>query len=320
MGINVTKPGLLSSIQDLGRNGYRKDGIIVGGAMDGLALRIGNLLIGNAEDTAGIECTLMGPELLFESAQLICITGGDLSPRIDQEPVKMWRPVFVKKGAVLSFGAGVLGCRTYITASGGFKLPLVLGSHATYIKAGFGGFKGRALKKGDSLEFANPYTGAQARSNWSADLSKLYPGIQDPVIRIIPGPEYDWFTEEAKQALQRQDFKLSTAADRMGYQLESVELPLKQARELLSSAVAFGTLQVTGKGSPILLMADHQTTGGYPRIAQVVSADFSLLAQKRPGEHIRFKLVTVEEAHALLQQRAKQFKQLKHTLMLKGIL
>lgn len=320
MGINVIKAGLLSTIQDLGRQGYRKEGIIVGGAMDRLALLIGNLVLGNPEGCAGIECTLNGPELLFESDQLIALTGADLSPAIDGISLKMWRPVFVKKGSVLTFGTAVQGCRAYITVAGGFKLPFILESQSTYLKAGFGGFKGRALKKGDSLTFAKPYTGAEIKSNWTPELSKLYPLNQNSVARIIPGPEYGWFTEQARLSLTEQKFRLNKDADRMGYRLEGPVLSLPQPRELLSSAVTFGTLQVTGNGNPILLMADHQTTGGYPRIAQVISTDHSMLAQLRTGETIRFKLISLSEAHELLKLRALQIKQLKHTLMLKGIL
>lgn len=317
MGIRVIKSGMLSTIQDLGRKGYRKDGIIVSGAMDALALRIGNLLLGNPEGTGGIECTLTGPVLSFESAQLICITGADLSADIDGVQVKMWRPLFVKQGSILTFGAAISGCRAYVQVLGGFKLPLVLSSQSTYLKAGFGGVEGRALKIGDQLSFNVPYLALPVKSNWSADLSKIYPDLQSSVIRIVAGPEYEWFTERARLALVEQTFVLDAAADRMGYRLNGPALELQQSRELLSSAVDFGTLQITGDGSAILLMADHQTTGGYPRIANVASVDLTLLAQMRTGHHLRFEMITLEQAHELLKQREKQMKQLKHTLMLR---
>lgn len=320
MGISVIKAGLLSTIQDLGRNGYRKDGIIVSGAMDAMALRIGNLLLGNPDGLAGIECTLIGPELAFEQDQIIAITGADLSASIDGEPLKMWRPVFVGKGSVLKFGFPVQGCRSYLSVAGGFKLPEILNSQSTYLKAGFGGFKGRALLKGDYIPFALPYTGKAVKSNWSIDLKKLYTQKLNPIIRIITGPEYDWFTAQAKDTLVTQQFMVSKAADRMGYRLEGVNLPLCKSVEMLSSAVTFGTLQITGNGSPILLMADHQTTGGYPRIAQVIQVDHSALAQLQAGQSIRFKIISLTEAQGLLRLQEQQVKQVKQTLTLKGIL
>ncbi len=319
MGISVIKPGLLSTIQDFGRQGYRKEGVTVSGAMDKLALQIGNLLLGNEESLAGIECTLTGPELLFDSDQLIVITGADLSAEVDQLPVKMWRPLFIKKNSILRFGTAIEGCRAYIAVAGGFDLPLILNSSSTYLKAAFGGYKGRALKKGDYIPFALSYKGPQLKSSWSVDLSKLYTFDPDPIVHIIEGPEYNWFSDLAKAELVEQDFQISVASDRMGYRLIGPEMKPDITRELLSSAVAFGTLQVTGDGSAILLMADHQTTGGYPRIAQVISADHTILAQLQPGMRIRFRLISLTEAHELLRARARQLKQLKHTLMLKGI-
>ena len=319
MGISVIKPGLFSTIQDLGRAGYRKDGIIVSGAMDQMALRIGNLLLGNSEELAGIECTLNGPELLFDSDQLIAITGADLSVHMDGKVLKMWRPVLVRKGSVLSFGAAIKGCRTYIAVAGGFDIPRVLNSQSTYLKAAFGGFEGRALKKGDYISFNRDYEGKNPKSNWTVDLNEIYPIGSRSVVRIVAGPEYDWFDEQTKQDLMTKEFRLSKDADRMGYRMEGPDLSLNQPKELLSSAVAFGTIQVTGSGSPIVLMADHQTTGGYPRIAQVITVDHSILAQLRAGQAIRFELISLVDAHELLKLRVRQIKQLKHALMLKEI-
>lgn len=317
MGIKVIKGGMLTTVQDLGRTGYRKDGIIVSGAMDRLALETGNLLIGNPADEAGLECTLLGPRLFFETDQLIAITGGNLSPMIDGLPVKMWRPVFVAKGAVLSFGPAIKGCRTYLTVFGGFDLPEVLGSHSTYIKAGFGGYKGRALKSEDKLPFKKTYKHTGENFNWSADL-KLYPDLDDHEIRVMKGPEFDLFNSQSSAALFNDGYVISKAADRMGYRLEGPALQMSKPKEMLSSAVTFGTVQVTPDGGAILLMADHQTTGGYPRILQVITADLTKLAQMQSGQQIQFKLVTLEEARLALLQREKQLKQLKQTITLKN--
>jgi antagonist of KipI len=317
MGIKVLKGGMLSTIQDTGRFGYRKDGIIVSGAMDSLALRTGNLLVGNPEHEAGIECTLIGPTIFFESEQLIALTGADLSPLIDLIPVQMWRPVLVQKGSVLSFGAAVTGCRTYLTVSGGFSVPAVLGSRSTYLRAGFGGWNGRALQTGDYIPFRERYQERIHGFNWSCDISSFYPELNGQVIKVIRGPEYDLFSADSRKAFFEQEFQLTNESDRMGYRLQGAILKLERPQEMISSAVSFGTVQITSKGDPIVLMADHQTTGGYPRIAQVITTDFSKLAQFKSGQKIRFQIVTLAQAHAALLHREQQLKQLQQTLTFK---
>ena len=318
MGIKIIKAGLQTTVQDLGRTGYRKDGIIVSGAMDTLALQIGNLLLGNEMGEAGLECTLMGPKILFETAQLVALTGGDISPAVDGVAVKMWRPLYVKKGSVLSFGAAVRGCRTYLTVFGGFKLHEVLGSYSTYLKAGFGGYNGRALKNEDILSFHKIYKGTEKLFNWSLDL-KLYPDLDGEMIRVLKGPEYDLFTDQSLALLEEEKFQITNEADRMGYRLQGATLQMAEAKEMLSSAVCFGTVQVTPGGSAIILMADHQTTGGYPRVLQVITADLTRLAQMKSGQQIRFKLVTLAEARAALLLRENQVKQLKQAITFKYI-
>lgn len=316
MGLKVVKPGLLTTIQDAGRYGYRKDGIIVSGAMDAHALKAGNMLVGNTAEEAGIECTLMGPFLLFEAGQLVAITGADLSAEVDGIPVPMWRPIYIDKGAILSFGQARSGCRTYLTVHGGFDLPKVLGSYSTYLRAGFGGFEGRALKTGDLIPFKSAAPDLKAGFNWSLS-PKMYQRPEDEVIRVIKGPEFDEFHEKSIAAVLTEKFKISKEADRMGYRLEGAELKLKKKQEMLSSAVTFGTVQVTAEGNPIVLMADHQTTGGYPRILQVVSVDLGKLAQFQTGDFLSFEIITLAQAEALLISAELEFKQLKQTLTFK---
>jgi antagonist of KipI len=318
MGIKIIKAGLQTTVQDLGRTGYRKDGIIVSGAMDTLALQIGNLLLGNEIGEAGLECTLMGPKILFETAQLVALTGGDMSALVDGVSVKMWRPLYMKKGSVLSFGTALQGCRTYLTVFGGFKLHAVLGSYSTYLKAGFGGYEGRALKNEDALSFNKIYKGDEKLFNWSLDL-KLYPDLADGVVRVLKGPEYDLFTEESLVMLEEERYLITNEADRMGYRLQGPAVQTTEIKEMLSSAVCFGTVQVTQSGAAIILMADHQTTGGYPRVLQVITADLTRLAQMKSGQQIRFKLVTLAEARAALLLREKQVTQLKQTITFKYI-
>lgn len=316
MAIKILKPGLLTTIQDLGRKGFRKDGIIVSGAMDSLALRVGNLLLGNEENECGIECSMLGPEILFEADQLIAITGANLSPKIDGIEIKMWRPVLVAKNSVLSFGAVVHGCYAYISFFKGLAIPEVLGSKATYLRAGLGGWEGRALKTGDTIGFNHTYNSPQRRFNWFADPTTFYDPY-DSSIRVVPGPEFEWFTNAARREFLTNDFQITREADRMGYRLKGPALELKQKRELLSSAVTFGTIQVTGNGSPIVLMADHQTTGGYPRIAQVINADLPRLAQLKTGDRIQFCLTDIRAAQELYLQRENKITQLKQALYFK---
>ena len=315
MGFKVIRPGILSTIQDLGRVGYQKSGIIVGGAMDKLALRIGNLLLGNSENEAGLEITLIGPALFFDKEQLIILTGADLSPSIDGNPVTMWRPVHIAKGAVLSFGKPVKGSRTYLSVAGGFKISPDLGSCATYLQAGIGGWQGRALKPGDYIPFKQVYT-YTGKFTWSPDL-KLYPNAANQVIRVIAGPEFNLFTKDSIHAFLTHLFTINKENNRMGYRLDGPEIQPAEKKDMLSSAVTFGTIQVPPTGNPIILMADCQTTGGYPRIASVITADLSILAQKQTGSEIKFELVTLAEGQKYLANRELQLKQLKHTISLK---
>ena len=316
MGIKVIKAGMLTTIQDLGRIGYRKDGVIESGAMDKDALLMGNLLLGNEETDAGLECTLSGPSLLFEKEALIAITGADLSAEINGTSIDRCRPILVPKGAVLSFGEALAGCRAYLTVQGGFDVPQVLGSYSTYLRAGFGGFEGRALKKGDQIAFNQDIPVLPERLNWSLSRS-MFTSLNSQVIRVIKGPEFDLFQEKSIADLLIKEFSISNAADRMGYQLEGPLLQLKTNKEMLSSAVAFGTVQVTAQGSPVILMADHQTTGGYPRILQVLSVDLGKLAQLSPGQLIQFEMLTLKQAQKLLTARTEEINQLKQSLTFK---
>jgi antagonist of KipI len=330
VGIKIIKPGLLTTIQDNGRFGYRKEGIIVSGAMDGWALRIGNLLTGNDEKEAGLEITQQGPVLFFEAPQLIAITGADLSPTINQQPVPLWRPVFVNKGSVMEFGKPHKGCRAYVTFAGGLPIPQILGSRSTYLHARIGGWQGRALQQGDIIPFNKEYTllplsdmrghkNAFTATRWtiSPDLLPMYE--KDPVIRMIKGPEYELFTEESKDYLTNSSFQISPQSDRMGYRLKGPALSLKTPGEMLSTAVTFGTIQVPASGSSIILMADHQTTGGYPRIGQVVSADFSRLAQAPACSFISFQEVSLKEAQQLFIRQEKKIQLIKRSLTFMGL-
>lgn len=316
MGIRVVKAGLLTSIQDFGRFGFQRYGMAVCGAMDTLALQLGNILLGNREGEAGMECTSLGPTLYFERGQLICITGADMSPTVEGVPVAMWKPIFVPEGGVLSFGKPKSGCRSYICFYRGLQVPEVLGSKSTYIKGRIGGWKGRALKKQDQIGFCSPYVGRQSEVRWSMDLS-LYTDLSNRTIRVMAGPQFERFDHSALLDFLSNPFTISQASDRMGYRLESSPLHIKDPEELLSSAVTFGTIQVPPQGNAIVLMADHPTTGGYPVIGQVAAIDRPLLAQMAPLDQIEFDLITLAEAHELLADQNKRLNQLKRAIAFK---
>ncbi|MEH6988659.1 biotin-dependent carboxyltransferase family protein [Cytobacillus firmus] len=330
--IKVLKPGLLSSIQDLGRTGYQKFGVIASGAMDPFSHRMANLLSGNEENDPALEITMMGPTLTFEEDTLISICGGDLSPSINGQPIRTWRSVFVKKGSELKFGGCQKGCRAYLAVSGGFNVPEVMNSKSTYLRAGIGGFKGRALKAGDMVETGKPslqslkmkdYLSKQlldkvfVENDWGI-ASKLIPEtVGNPEIRITRGRQFDLFTHESRLQLFNHAFEVTAQSDRMGYRLKGPALALSEHAEQISEAVNFGSIQVPPDGNPIVLLADRQTTGGYPKIGQVAAVDLPLLAQAKPGDALRFVEISNKEAQQLLIKRELKLKELKQGISLK---
>ncbi|MCM3090005.1 biotin-dependent carboxyltransferase family protein [Cytobacillus sp. AMY 15.2] len=330
--MKVLKPGLLSSIQDLGRTGYQKFGIIASGAMDPFSHRMANLLAGNEENEPTMEITMMGPVLAFEEDTLISICGGDLSPSINGQPIRTWRSVFVKKGSELKFGGCKKGCRAYLAAAGGFAVPEIMNSKSTYLRAGLGGFKGRALKSGDVLETGKPsllslkmtgYLSKQlldknfVENDWGIS-SKLIPEyVGNPEIRITRGRQFELFSHESRIQLFNDVFEVTAQSDRMGYRLKGLSLALSEHAEQISEAVNFGSIQVPPDGNPIVLLADRQTTGGYPKIGQVAAVDLPLLAQAKPGDALQFTEITSEQAQQLLIKREIELKELKQGILLK---
>ena len=329
--LKVLKSGLLTTIQDLGRFGYQRYGVIVSGAMDPLSHRIANILVGNEEHFPSIEVTLIGPIIQFHKSALIAICGGDLSAKINGEPIRMWRPIYVKKNSILSFGACRSGCRTYISVAGGFHLPKVMGSYSTYLRAGLGGYKGRPLQAGDEVEFCSTDLGrkmykwvqkeneAFSETNWavSADFIPSKNGIVS--LRIMRGRESSLYPEQMFKRFLLTHFTVLPQSDRMGYRLDgALKMSLKNQQNMISEAVNFGTIQVPPDGNPIILMADRQTTGGYPKIAQVITADFQKLAQVKPGDIIQFKEVSHEKAQILYLEREYTLQLLKNGIYLKS--
>lgn len=292
--IEVIHTGLLSTVQDLGRWGYRHLGVGQGGALDPVALTVGNRLVGNEANAAGLEITVGSVVRLgFHVSTSVALTGADVSADLDGEPVwHGWRTP-VREGQTLTLAAPRFGMRAYLAIAGGIDVPPVLGSRSTDLNAGFGGLAGRTLQDGDSLPLgrATPLTGRQGIKlpDW------------DSIVRAIPGPEYDSFKREAQQALWQAEWKVSAQSNRMGYRLLGPALTYANPRELLSHAVLPGTVQVPPNGQPIVLLADAQTTGGYPRIATVIEADLWKLAQVRLGATFTLVACTLAAARAARQ-------------------
>ncbi|MDR0126999.1 biotin-dependent carboxyltransferase family protein [Bacillus zhangzhouensis] len=323
MSIHVIKPGMFTTIQDKGRKGYQKYGVLTSGGMDPLSLRIANILTGNQENEAVLEITLMGPGpvLTCQKDQLIAVTGADVEIDIDGEPAPLWKPLFIRAGSTITFGPCKRGCRSYLAMAGGFDVEPVMQSKSTYVRAGIGGLKGRLLEKGDDLTIGEPSPIAvslfhllkskekQVRysaPDWTVSHAHFLPLRKSPVIRVLGGRHLSYFQEESQTAFFEQPYQVTPQSDRMGCRLKGEPIRLKQKLELISEAVAFGSVQIPPDGQPIILLADRQTTGGYPRIGEVATVDLPLIAQAMPGANLYFKQIDHHEAEqALFKQEAK---------------
>lgn len=322
MSIVVIKPGMLSTIQDIGRWQYQGLGVGVTGAMDPSALRLANILAGNTSILPCLEITLTGPTLRFDSNACIAITGAFLSPHIDNEPIQNNRAYILTPGQTLSFKSSPdnTGARAYLAVFGGLKGNKVLNSFSTDLKSKLGGIQGRPLQKDDIIELNGRFRSRhileikQFIASRSLYLSSGL-GIQArQTLRVIPGSHFSKFTSEAIHQFLNNEFKINPQSDRMGYRLQGNILTLKEPLQIYSEPTAFGTIQVPPDGNPIVLMADRQSTGGYPKIANVITADLGYLAQALPGQGIRFSLISIEEAQSIWTERINFFKQLQTQL------
>lgn len=325
MSIEVVSPGLCTTVQDLGRYGYQRHGVNVSGAMDTVAAQMANMLVGNHRNDAVLEVTLKGPTLLFHKDMLVAICGGDFSPTINKKPVLTNRAVWIRSGSILQFSHAKQGCRTYLAAAGGWDVPNVMGSRSTNLRAGFGGFAGRMLQTGERLGHnpLNPYSLFLAKqleqkaadtsfscTDWYIPASS-FAKSREAVVRVIRGDQFEDFTVESRQSFFEQPFQVSPQSDRMGYRLTGPTLALTSPLELISAAVTTGTIQVPPDGQPIILMADRQTIGGYPKIGYVASVDLPMIAQLRPGEAVRFQEISLHDAQRALYEREMMLKDIK---------
>lgn len=316
MSLRIIKAGVLDTIQDQGRYGFQHLGINPGGAMDRFAAQAVNMLVGNSIEEPVIEIHFPSSTFLFEQEIMIAVGGGDFSPTINGEAIPLWQPVITSKNSVLQFQKWKQGARCYLAIREKLIISKWLGSYSTHAKAASGGFNGRSLQKNDSLHFKekNQYPFFPRNNDvlilpWKADI--LWHGIEMDRIGVLAGNEWDNLTRISKNRFLKEPFAIGTLADRMGYRIQGA-LKTKLDRELVSSAVSFGTIQLLPGGEMIILMADHQTTGGYPRIAHVASAYLPILAQKQPGDKIFFRLVDHDHAEELLLQQQQHLLQLQN--------
>ncbi|HEY4307036.1 MAG TPA: biotin-dependent carboxyltransferase family protein [Gemmatimonadaceae bacterium] len=327
MTFTIIGAGLQTTVQDLGRPAHQRAAIPAGGAMDRLAARAANLLIGNDEYAALLETTLIGPTIHFHEETLIGLTGGDLTASLDGHPLRSWRAMLVPADSVLRFGQPTTGCRTYVAIAGGIDVPLVFGSRSTYLRANFGGLEGRALRAGDTLHtLPNASTNRAMAATIAASSSRiarwslgatLRPHYSDRVeVRVVEAAHTKRLSPDSRAKLSG-PFRVSASSDRMGYRLEGTALELRAPIELMSEGVAFGTVQLPPGGAPIVLMADRQTTGGYPRIAEVASVDLPLIAQLKPGDSVAFRIISLAEAQRLYLVQEAELAQARAGLTLR---
>lgn len=318
MSLRVEAPGLLTSVQDAGRFGLQHLGVGPAGAADRLSFTLANLLAGNPPAAAALEFTLRGPVLVAERDLVVALGGAPFPAFADGQPLPRWRASALREGTRLEIGEAPCGLRGYLAVAGGLEVPEVLGSRSTDLRTGFGGHQGRALRAGDRIglgpapepvrRFLRGLQGSGLRLlPWRLPWTGPLPGEAPPeCLRLIPGPQWPTLPAPAQAAFLREPFRVGSRSDRMGLRLEGPPLAFEQPVEQISAGVATGTLQLPPDGGPILLLADRQTTGGYPRLGEVASVDLPWAAQLRPGAALRFRLTSVAQAQAEAVAQARR--------------
>ncbi len=311
MSILIDKPGILTTLQDLGRNGFRRFGVNQNGVMDKIAVRLVNSLLGNDENEAVLEMHFPAAEIQFEAPTVFALGGADFAAELNQAPVENWRLYAAEKNSVLKFTNKTFGNRLYLAIKRGFKTEKWLGSASTNLKAGIGGFKGRRLQKNDRVEFNHELRMTNDEFNFKISNSLVPFYSKFPTVRCLAGAEFDLLDGQSKEKFVNENFTVTQSSDRMGFRLQGVTLYLSKPTELVSSAVNFGTIQLLPAGQLIVLMADHQTSGGYPRIAHVIPTDLPLLAQLGTNDKVAFHLISIEKAENLLMKLENDLKLLR---------
>ncbi|MBW9332744.1 biotin-dependent carboxyltransferase family protein [Herbaspirillum sp. RU 5E] len=330
--IDIIQPGMLASVQDMGRTGHRSLGIHPGGALNTLALASANLLVGNPVDAAGLEITMGVAELRFTRDTRIALGGDDIGATLDGKPIAACWSIPVRAGSVLKLSLAAAdspeqaprhSMRTYLAVAGGIDVPVVLGSRSTDLKAGFGGHQGRALKRGDKLPIGDASAASAAvhgpafgvRSpRWSGLALRADEHSQHVTLRVLPGPEFDQFSKTSREALWSDTWRVTPNSNRMGYRLEGPELKRKQGRDMLSHGVVPGVIQVPPSGQPIILMGDAQTTGGYPKIGVIIGADLWKLAQAPLNATLRLEPCELADALAAAEEQQRYLDSIRATV------
>lgn len=299
MTVRVVKPGFFTTVQDRGRFGYAHLGISPAGAADALSLRIANLLLGNDENAPALEMTLVGATLEFEESAMVAISGANCDCRVGHKWLHGQTATHIPAGAVLHCGSTTDGARSYLAVRGGFEVPLVMGSASTDVRGRFGGFEGRRLQGGDVL---------QVRRAATAQVCLLHDGVLEAVcpsgpLRVTRGAQHDWFSPETYAKLLASTYRVSEQSDRAGLRLQGERVSPRETSQLLTDGIPLGAIQVPQDGQPIVLFVDQQTTGGYPKIANVIAADMHRIGQLRPRDQVRFGEVSIAEAVEALRQQ-----------------
>jgi biotin-dependent carboxylase-like uncharacterized protein len=300
--IQVQVPGLFTTLQDLGREGFGPMGVSPSGAADPISLRLGNRLVGNAEGAAALEMTLLGGAFLFPEGAIVALAGSDFGASLDGVPVDPWTSAEARPGQTLRLGPTSSGARCYLCVQGGIAVKPFLGSASTHILSGLGGLDGRPLRKGDVLNIGSTIPSFRKRTLAPQALERLSPR---KVLRVTPGPQSDWFPESSQHLFYSVPYRVTEESNRMGLRLEGPPIPENSGGQMISEGVSLGAIQIPHGGQPIILFVEQQTTGGYPKIANVISADLPSVGQLRPRDEIRFEQVDWETARALLQEQEK---------------
>jgi antagonist of KipI len=323
MKIQILRAGFLTSVQDLGRDSFRQFGVSVGGALDPHALRVTNLLVGNDESSAGLEITFGGLQLRSDYDRIVAWSGGEFDARIGSAPVLSGHPFLLCDGEELTIDRPKVGCRGWLAISGGIDVPIVLGSRSTDLRAGFGGLDGRALRDGDEIPLGSNSERANSLikklrqekiARWKPPHDWSNPARRDPVLRVVRGADWNRFSASTLERFANEAFAVSPDSDRMGVRFDAPELNRSDHEDLVSEAVAPGTLQVPPSGKPILLLGDCQTIGGYPKIAHVITVDLPIAAQLRAGDRVRFREVSLMDAHRLWLDRERDLARFRQGL------
>lgn len=310
MGIRILKAGMMTTVQDLGRTGYQSQGFPVAGVMDVRSFKIANLLLDNPENEPVLEFTLIGPTLEFTADTIISITGGDFQPTLNGKPAPMYTAIYINKGDVLKFGSARTGSRGYVAFSCYLRVPVVMGSRCTNMKSSIGGFKGRKLQDGDYIGFRIKRRYLRYFLSRTLDLDEF--DQEDATLRVVLGPQDDMFSKQGIHTFLNSEYTVTGDFDRMGCRLEGPFIAKKEnADMMISDGIAFGSIQVPASGKPLVLLADRQTTGGYPKIATVASVDIPKLVQRKTDHKVRFKAVSVQEAQKLYLRELDELDQMR---------